>query len=164
MIRPVDPRELEKFVDLCIAHSKDAGMDHDEINRMFLRKQLKQMLIEPNYQIFVAEQHGSFVGYVMGSIHEKLYNAKQYGELLFIFIHPEIRNKLILDQLYNRMEEWFLENNCMFMQASVMASDEEWLCQEKYVDKARDYFHKRCGMKEVGYHFIKPLGRDTWAE
>ena len=96
MIRPVDPRELEKFVDLCIAHSKDAGMDHDEINRMFLRKQLKQMLIEPNYQIFVAEQHGSFVGYVMGSIHEKLYNAKQYGELLFIFIHPEIRNKLIL--------------------------------------------------------------------
>ena len=43
MIRPVDPRELEKFVDLCIAHSKDAGMDHDEINRMFLRKQLKQM-------------------------------------------------------------------------------------------------------------------------
>ena len=56
MIRPVDPRELEKFVDLCIAHSKDAGMDHDEINRMFLRKQLKQMLIEPNYQIFV-EKH-----------------------------------------------------------------------------------------------------------
>ena len=87
-----------------------------------------------------------------------------YGELLYIFIDPSVRNKLLLDDLFARMETWFLDNNCLFMQASVMAYTDEWACQEQYVDKARDYFFKRGKMKEVGYHYIKPIGRDSWAE
>lgn len=164
MIRPIAPEELEKFVDLTLLHSKDSGMDHDAINRTYLRKQLRQMLIETNYQIFVAEQNNRFVGYAIGAIHEKFYNAKLYGELLYIFIDPSVRNKLLLDDLFARMETWFLDNNCLFMQASVMAYTDEWACQEQYVDKARDYFFKRGKMKEVGYHYIKPIGRDSWAE
>jgi len=165
MIRPPSVNDLDKLVDLSIRHAMDAGYNgHDDVNRTYWKKQLREMMISPTIQIFVAEQQGQMVGYVIGSINEKIWNGKRYGEINFIYIDRSIRNKLLLDDLFISIERWFLENNCVYMQASVMGYDEEFLCSEEFVDKACNYFHKRHEMNEVGYHFVKSIGRDEWAE
>ena len=52
----------------------------------------------------------------------------------------------------------------MFMQASVMGYNKDFQQSEEFVQKACKYYEKRHGMTEVGYHFVKPIGRDEWAE
>lgn len=165
MIRPPQTTELEKLVTMSLKHAKDAGFaGHDDVDRTHWKSQLRQMMIMDNIQILIAEQHGEFVGYAIGSIEEKVWNGKRFGELAFIYIDKDIRNKLLLDDLFLAMETWFLENNCLFMQASVMGYDKDYNQSEEFVQKACNYFDKRHGMNEVGYHFVKPIGRDEWAE
>lgn len=164
MIRPPYTTELEKLVDISLKHAQDAGYaGHDDVDRTYWKNQLRQIMIQPDMQILVAEQHGELVGYVIGSINEKIWNGKRYGEVGFIYIDKNIRNKLLLDDLWNNIEQWFLENNCLFMQASVMGYDKDFQQAEDFVQKACKYYEKRHGMNEVGYHFVKPIGRDEWA-
>jgi len=163
MIREPRVDDLEKLVDLSIAHCKDSGQaGHDDIDRAYLKKQIKQMMIAEHMQPIVVEQGGRLVGYAVGAIKEKLWNGKRYGELLFLFLLPEIRNKMLIDDMVSTLETWFLENNCFFMQASVMAYNKHYEQNEDYVEACSNYFEKR-QMNEVGYHFVKEIGSSEWA-
>ena len=164
MIRAPSTTDLDAISNLTMVHCKDAGMDgHDSVDKRRVKQQLREIMIHSNYQMFIAEQRGEIVGYIIGSIEEKFWNAKRYGEIMYIFIHPNIRNKLLLDDLWKYMTNWFLENNCMYYQASVLAHDAKYQQQTEYVNKARKYFGEHNKMNEVGYHFCAELGRDEWA-
>ena len=163
MIREPGPQDLEKLVDLSIQHCRDSGQaGHDDIDRTYLKKQIKAMLIDPSIQPIVVEQGGKLVGYALGAVREKLWNGKRYGEVLFLFLLPEVRNKMLIDDMMSTLERFFLENNCFFMQASVMAYDAEYMQNESYVSKAKRYFSDRVSMNEVGYHYVKEIGSNEW--
>lgn len=163
MIREPRPEDLERLVDLSIAHCQDSGQaGHDDIDRAYMKKQIKEMMIADNIQPLVVEQGGIIVGYSVGAIKSKLWNGKRYGEILFLFLLPEVRNKMLIDDMVSTLEKWFLENNCYFMQASVMAYNSEYEQNDDYVDRCCNYFEKR-NMREVGYHFVKEIGSSEWA-
>lgn len=164
MVREANTHDLENLVKLAIEHAKDSGQaGHDDVDRIKMKQEFKQMIISPDVNIIVAETAGQLVGYAIGAVQEKLWNGTLYGELLFIFIHPEVRNKLLLDDMVYMVEDWFMLYGCQFMQASVMTYDSTYQANDEYNNRARNYF-QRNNMAEVGYHFVKKLGRDEWAE
>lgn len=162
MIRQPRPEELEKLVNVCVEHAKDAGLvDHDQLDRSHSKQQLKQMMISPDYKIFVYERDGVFAGYVVGNITQKLWNKTLYGEIILYFLHPEVRNKNLADDLFNAVEDWFLDNGCLYQQASCLMYDSMYQPNTEWLNRSTTYLKTR-GMAEVGYHYVKPLEKDEW--
>jgi len=162
MIRFPKTTELELLVDIAIEHAKDAGLaGHDDVDRSFVKKAFKHMMMSPDFKIFVEEKNGKFVAYAIGKICQKIWNGKRYGELTFIFVHPEARNKNLADTLYQYVCDWFVEMRCDFMQASCMTYTEDYKPNDKWLHRIQTYFKNR-DMQEVGYHYVKPLESSEW--
>tara|TARA_S200002703_G_scaffold102811_1_gene89067 strand:+ start:2080 stop:2574 length:495 start_codon:yes stop_codon:yes gene_type:complete len=162
MIREPKVTELEMLVDIAIEHAKDAGLGgHDDVDRKFVKKAFKQMMISPDFRIFVEEKNGKFIAYAIGKICQKIWNGKRYGELTFIFVHPEARSKSLADTLVQYVEQWFAEQKCDFMQASCMTYTQDYEANDEWLHRVKTYF-KTQNMNEVGYHYVKPLESNEW--
>lgn len=162
MVREPKPSELEKLTDLAHAHAEDAGLtDHDQFDRKHSREQLKRAMISPDYTVLVYEKDGVFIGYAMGAANTKLWNNTIYGEMILFFVHPNERKRSVADELFYAMQDWFLEVGCVFMQASCMGYDKDYMPNEAWLNRARNYF-TTSGMQEVGYHFVKNLEDLRW--
>ena len=162
MIRQPHPNELEKLVSICVEHANDAGLiEHDQLDRSHSKQQLKQMMISPDYKIFVYEYKDKFAGYIVGNISQKLWNKTLYGEIVLYFVHPEVRNKHIADDLFNAVEDWFVENGCQYQQASCLMYDSDYKANETWLHRSTTYLKTR-HMNEVGYHYVKKLETNEW--
>ena len=162
MIRELRTDELEKFVNLAVEHALDAGLiKHDQLDRNHTKQQCKQVMIDPDYKILVYVQDDKLAGYVVGNITQKLWNQSLYGEVIMFFVHPEVRNKYIADDLFQAIQDWFVHNGCLYFQASCMNYNKEYEANEEYLHRSKVYF-KRKHMNEVGYHYVKSLERDEW--
>lgn len=162
MIREPRTTELEKLVNIAIEHAKDAGLaGHDDVDRAFVKKAFKHMMMSPDYKIYVEDRNDVFVAYAIGKVCQKIWNGKRYGELTFIFVHPEARNKVLADTLVQYIEEWFGKQNCDFMQASCMTYTEEYKANDEWLKRIKTYFQSQ-QMNEVGYHYVKPLESNEW--
>lgn len=162
MIREPKTNELEKLVDIAIEHAVDAGLaGHDDVDRSFVKKSFKSVMISPDYKVYVEEKNNKFVAYCVAKICQKIWNGKRYGELLFIFVHPEARSKALADTMMQYVEDWFGEMRCDFMQASCMTYTKEYEPNEEWLRRIKTYY-KTQDMNEVGYHYIKPLGSNEW--
>lgn len=162
MIREVRVDELEKLVNICVEHATDAGLvDHDQLDRAHSKQQLRQMMISPDFKIYVYEQGDVFAGYIIGNITQKLWNTSLYGEIILYFLHPEVRNKHLADDLFNSIETWFREHGCLYQQASCLMYNKDYLPNEEWLHRSTTYLKSR-SMAEVGYHYVKPLENDEW--
>ena len=162
VIREPRPDELELLTNLCVEHAKDAGLiEHDQLDRAHTKQQLKQMMISPDFKIFVNTNNDKFDGYIVGNITQKLWNNSLYGEIILYFVHPESRNKYLADDLFNSIEDWFKENGCLYSQASCLMYDKNYEPYERWLHRSTTYLKTR-HMNEVGYHYVKPLERDEW--
>ena len=159
MIRQLKVEEFDQFLDVAILHHNDAGLpESDQIDRGYSKKQLKNMYIYQNWRIFVAEENGRFIGYIAGYIDKKLWNNSLFGEIVLLFVHPEHRSKLLADQLFDAMVEWFIGAGCQYYLASCMSWDSEFKKVERWSERATNYFSSK-GMQEVGYTFVQPIDR-----
>lgn len=157
MIREPRVDELEKLADIAVEHAKDAGLDsHDQLDRAHSKQQLRQMMISPDYKIFVHEENGVFSAYVVAAVVQKLWNPTLHGELILFFVHPEVRNKYLADDLWNVMQDWFVETGCVYMQASALMYNEKYQPNNTWLHRATTYY-KTKGMEEVGYHYVQDL-------
>ena len=163
MLREPRTDELEKLINIAIEHAKDAGLaGHNDIDRTFVKKQFRAMMMNPDFKIFVEPKGDVFGAYAIGRICQKIWNGKRYGEITFIFVHPEMRSKHIADDLYESIIEWFREMRCDFVQASCMTYTKEYSANEEWLHRAKTYF-KSQNMNEVGYHYVKPMEDNKWA-
>ena len=163
MIREPRTDELEKLVSIAIEHANDAGLaGHDDVDRTFVKKQFRAMMMSPDFKIFVEPKNDVFAAYAIGRICQKIWNGKRYGEITFIFVHPEARSKILADDLYHSLVDWFREMRCDFVQASCMTYDNDYQPIEPWLHRVKTYY-KNQGMQEVGYHYIKPMETDKWA-
>lgn len=157
MIRQPRTDELEKLANIAVEHAMDAGLDeHDQLDRVHSKQQLRTMMISPNYKIFVSEENGVFSSYAVATVCEKLWNSTLHGEVILFFVHPEVRNKYLADDLWNAMQDWFVETGCVYMQASCLMYKSDYQPNEKWLHRATSYF-KTKGMAEVGYHYVQDL-------
>jgi hypothetical protein len=158
MIREVKPKEIGLLCDLCAEHALDAGLvTHDQLDRKFVKEQIKKGIINPNMQIYVYEEGDQFIGYVAGAGKQKIWNGTVYGEIILFFVHPEARKgKRIADELFMAIQDWFVEVGCVYMQASNMIFNEDYQPDDEWLTKARTYY-KQQDMAECGYHFVKDL-------
>lgn len=162
-IRQPRPDELEKLANVCVEHAKDAGLiEHDQLDRAHSKKQLRSMMISPDYKIFVLDYNDVFAGYIVGNVSQKLWNKTLYGEIILYFVHPEVRNKYIADDLFNAIEDWFVECGCLYVQASCLMYDENYQPNQNWLHRSKTYLQTRT-MNEVGYHYVKQLERSEWA-
>jgi hypothetical protein len=160
MIRELRTNELEKFTDLAVQHAIDAGLiSHDQLERNYVKQQCKQVMISPDYKILVVVKDDVFVGYVVGNITQKLWNSSLFGEVIMFFIHPDVRNKYLADDLFQAIQDWFIDNGCIYFQASCMNYTQDYKANDDYLRRSRIYFQKQ-HMNEVGYHFVKQLERN----
>ena len=159
MIREPRPDELEKIVNIAAEHARDAGLiEHDTLDRNHFKAQIRAMMISPDYKIFVEVQNDIFVGYIVGMVTQKLWNPTIYGEIVLYFVHPEVRNKFLADDLFNSVEDWFMSNGCLYVQASCLMYDKEYQANESWLHRSTSYLKTR-RMTEVGYHYVKKLER-----
>lgn len=162
MIREPYPEELEKLTDIANLHAKDAGFtEHDLFDRTHSKQQLKKAMISPDYKVLVYLGENGFIGYAMGAMRRKLWNNTLYGELILFFVDPRERKRAVADELFYAMQDWFVETGAVFMQASCMNYDKEYLPNEAWLKRARTYF-ATSDMAEVGYHYVKNLEELRW--
>ncbi len=160
MIREVRINELEGLTNLAIEHGNDAGLiSHDAVDRNYAKQQIKQMMINPDYKVFVAIKDDKIVGYIIGNITQKLWNPSLYGEVIVFFVHPEVRNKYLADDLFQAVKDWFIDNGCLYFQASCLTYTKEYQPNDEWLHRVKTYF-KTQKMTEVGYHYVKPLERE----
>lgn len=157
MIREPNVDELELLTDIAIEHAHDAGLiNHDTLDRAHFKKQLRAIMISPDYKIWVHEKHGKFVGYVIAGVFQKLWNPTKYGEIILFFVHPEVRNKYLADDLFNAAQDWFVDCGCIYQQASCLMFKEDYEPNTEWLHRATTYYKTR-GMAEVGYHYVQDL-------
>tara|TARA_A100001201_G_C4094945_1_gene203380 strand:+ start:3301 stop:3795 length:495 start_codon:yes stop_codon:yes gene_type:complete len=162
MIREPRTDELEQLVDIAVEHAIDAGLaGHDDVDRHFVKKQFKNMMMSPDFKIIVEPRGDRFAAYAIGRICQKIWNGKRYGEMTFIFVHPEARSKVLADDLVSTLNHWFAEMRCDFVQTSCMTYTEDYKPNDEWLHRVRTYY-KSQGMEEVGYHYVKPLEANEW--
>lgn len=163
MIRQPRQDELELLTDLAVEHAHDAGLnEHDQVDRRHTKRQWKQVMINPDYVVFVVIQNNKFVGYSLSSVCEKLWNTTLHGEIINFYISPEVRNKYVADDLYNTTVTDLMEKGCVYLQASCLMYDKDYQPNEQWLHRAKTFFKSK-GLAEVGYHYVRKLEGEEWA-
>jgi|LULY01.1.fsa_nt_gb ribosomal protein S18 acetylase RimI-like enzyme len=157
MIRDLRVNEISKLIECIQLQGQDAKLSYsDKIDPIYLAQIVKQAVINQNYKILVTTIDDKIVGFCAGWVSQKFWNPKQYGEILFIYIHPGIRNKKRADALFDGMVEWFKEMDCEYYFTSVLHFNEQYKPETEYMEKGFKYF-KAKGLTPLGSYFIKEL-------
>ena len=158
MIREAKPLDTDAIINLGVEHGKDAGLSiSDSVDRSRIKEIYRKLLINPNVRVYVYEENGTIAGYVIGIVQTKIWNDKQFGEIMLLFVHPEVRNRFVADNLMEYAVKFFKEKGCMFYMASSMHFDDEYKRSDEYCDRASKYFTKLQHMTMVGETFVKEI-------
>lgn len=161
IIRQMQNTDINGLIECIKTQAVDADLPtSDAIDTMHLSKVIKEALIDNRYCVYVATQNNEIVGFCAGMLNMKHWNPTLYGEIFFIYTHPEHRSKKLADQLMDTMCEWFDEQNCAYILSSVMHFDEHYEPRDDYMRKGEIYFKSK-GMKPVGCYFVKQIVREN---
>ncbi|MEP7146327.1 MAG: GNAT family N-acetyltransferase [bacterium] len=79
---------------------------------------IAKRITDEDFNIIISESSGKINGYVMGWIDKRppIYKIRSVGYLSNIFVDNEVRNSGIGKNLYNELENWFLEKNVDYIE------------------------------------------------
>jgi GNAT superfamily N-acetyltransferase len=157
MIKEFETKDFNSFIECIDTFGEDAQLDEaNKIDKEHLLTQVKEGLISPEYKVFVKIMDDKIVGFIAGQLQQRFWNKKLFGEIIFIYVHPAVRNKRITDELFQQMSDWFEDTNCEYMISSVCHWDKYYEPQEEWMRKAKIFYEYK-KMKPVGYYYIKDL-------
>tara|TARA_R110000868_G_scaffold96433_3_gene265371 strand:+ start:16464 stop:16958 length:495 start_codon:yes stop_codon:yes gene_type:complete len=157
MIRQLTSDDFTQFKKLCEAQHKEAELPESNIGSWpsYLKK-IKQILISNTDNVFVMFEDNKMIGYTIGTINEIPWNDNRFGDIGMFFVNPEHRNKRNADNLWNAIVDWFEQNQCRYVMASVFLFKENCEADKHHIDRASAYFQSK-GMNWCGNFFVKGL-------
>lgn len=157
MIRRFDAKDMNDVIRLAREHGKEAGIDKVlPIDDVYFTNALRNILIDDQNELFIAETGGQIVGYALIGVTNKIWNKTMYGDIFFFYIHEGIRNKFLADSLFDSCQRWFKEQGCRFMECSVSLFDDQFKGIEKYIDRSSMYYENK-GCNWAGNHYVVDL-------
>lgn len=160
MIRIVEaePQKINKVFDLCVQMAQDMKIaGYDDMDEPWSKKNLRNVMINPQYKFFIAERNMEWVGFIIVRADVKLWNKKTVGELVLLWTRKDVRHgDGVADELMHRASAWFKEMECHYFQTSVLMFDKDYRARDDVIEKAKRYW-TRYGMQMVGYNFVKPI-------
>ena len=157
MIRQLTADDFTEFKKLCVAQHEEAKLPQNNIGdwSVYLQK-IRETLITDTNNIFVLLDGNKMIGYTIGTLNEIPWNQNRFGDIGMFFVHPEHRNKRNADQLWNAIVDWFEQNKCKYVMASVFLFDENCQADQEHIDRASVYFKSK-GMNACGNFFVKGI-------
>ncbi len=160
MIRQMNKDDINRMIDCIHTQALDASVpESDKINEAHLAHVIREAVIDPRYYVSVATEQDHIIGFCAGMLTMKHWNPKVYGEIFFIYTHPEKRSKKLADALFDDVYAWFEQNDCHYVLSSVLHFNEKFEPEEDYMRRARIYFKSK-GMTPIGEYFIKGIERN----
>ena len=112
-------------------------MDHDDIDIVLLPEQNK------------------IIAFIVGSISQNIHNDKVYGEVTYLFVHPEMMKWTVSAELFKELENWFVEENCEYLVALPSSWNSDYTINNNLLEEMKNFYDKQCNL--VGYVFVKGL-------
>lgn len=160
MIRVVEaePHRINKVFDLCIQMAEDMKIaGYDDMDEPWSKKNLRNVMINPQYKFYIAERNMEWVGFVIVRADVKLWNKKTVGELVLIWTRKDVRRgDEVADALMDAAKTWFKEMECHYFQTSVLMFDDNYQARTDVIEKAKNYW-ERYGLEMVGYNFVQQI-------
>jgi len=144
-IRRAKIKDLEEVVVLscksAIYHEELASYyDIDKNAKHILSVSLKKNIYSLNSSIFVAEENGNIIGYLLACKVNRLdmFKIKKAGLIADVFVEEKDRRKGVGGELVKECLKWFKKNDIYFIEISVEALNK----------KAINFWNKK-GFKDV---------------
>jgi GNAT superfamily N-acetyltransferase len=148
-------------IPLIVEKQRQLNQLHRQLNRRFyapskaasveFSSYIARRLKDKDFKIFVAEESGLVIGYVMGWVRLRppLYERRKVGYLANIFVDEAARGGGVGGRLYRRLEKWFKTKDVNFIEATAYAGNSDTL------DAFRSY-----GLRDLSVTFYKePRGK-----
>ena len=157
MIKQLTADDFGEFKTICLIQNDEANLPESNNGSLpvYLQK-IRQVLISNTDNVFVIWENNKIIGYTIGTINEIPWNQNRYGDIGMFFVHPEHRNKKNADALYKAIVNWFKENNCVYVMASVFIFKDNCEPDLDYIERASGYFELQ-GMRHCGNFFVKGI-------
>lgn len=153
-----ETQDINKIFNLCRQMAEDMKIaGYDDMDEPWAKKNLRTMIINPQYEIFIAVKDFEWVGFMMVRVDPKLWNKRPIGELVLFWTRKDVRHgDAVADAMMDQARAWFKEMECHYFQTSVLMFDKDYQAREDVINKARAYWN-RYGMEECGYNFVMPI-------
>ena len=156
-IHKLQAKEMHKMKDIIRHHAESAELGaHDPLVESVCFENLRQALIDPNFDIFVCQHDNEIVAYAATQLTQQLYNNIIVGNVVMFFVRPDMRSKTLSDQLWQACEDEFYATGAGKMQAMCVAHTAEFKPTVKFLDRAQ-LFYRSKGAECVGYIHMKGL-------
>ena len=157
IIRQMNKDDINAMIDCIKTQALDADLpSSDEIDVAHLSHVIRDALIDPRYYVLVAVEQDHIIGFCAGMLTMKHWNPRIYGEIFFIYTHPEKRSKKLADSLFDGLVDWFTEQKCAYVITSVLHFDEHYKPREDYMRKGDIYFKSK-NLQPIGQCYIKGI-------
>lgn len=113
-----------------------------------IKLSFKRDILKKNSKFLVMEDEGKLIGYIFGEIRDDshpLFKVPKSGELNDLAVLKEYQGKKIASQLWKKLLEWFVRNNCKIITLSV-----------NYNNQAREIY-ENWGFEKFYLRMIKKL-------
>jgi len=160
MIRDIQITDINKILDCINLYEQSAHLEgSNKINKEFLMSNLKQGIISPNHKIVVKEMLNKIVGFAVGSLLQNHWNNQMYGEISYIFVHPDLEGRSHKKELFDELNTWFMDEGCHYSLSMTHHWTEQYTPHQDYIDQADQFYSKNdCVM--VGHNYLKVLKND----
>jgi N-acetylglutamate synthase-like GNAT family acetyltransferase len=157
MIRDIETTDINKILDCITLYEQSARLEgSNKINKDFLINNLRQGIISANHKIVVKEMMQKIVGFAVGTLLQNHWNNQMYGEISYIFVHPDLEGRSHKKELFDELNTWFMDEGCHYSLCMTHHWNEQYQPQSEYIeDSDKFYTHNDCVM--VGHNYIKVL-------
>ena len=155
MIRECIIDDINKLIE-CVDLMQEVNdvPTSNQVDKNFLIENLKKGIVSPQHKIMIKETANKIVAFAIGSVSQNIHNNKLYGEITYMFVHPEMMNLSVSQQLFDQLEEWTKEQQCQYLIALPSIWNEDYTMNE-LIEQIKNFYTKNCNL--VGYTFIKGL-------
>ncbi len=107
----------EKFVNL----KKQSYIKKRKEAEENMRKYFKRCIKDNEAEIFVAEEKGEIVGFMLisKSKGDDIHKFDFYGEMNYAYIKPEFRGQGVASKFFKKAKKWFRENEIQYLKLDV---------------------------------------------
>jgi len=157
MIRDIETTDINKILECIAVYEQSAKLSgSNSINKDFLINNLKQGIISPNHKIVVKEIANKIVGFAVGTLLQNHWNNQLYGEISYIFVHPDLEGRSHKKELFQHLNQWFQDEGCHYALSMTHHWDEHYQAQQDYIDQADDFYQDQDCVC-VGKNYLKVL-------